>query len=122
MVNRFVKFQILDHPDIPAAAKESLASMFDKLCPSFVKHRWKYSFEVLHWLSSRQGFFKYLQPNILKSDHDSDMTRDEFDAFKQLFSDDMQWRIQSWSCIRGGLKFQNGCMLAPATLKWSGKK
>ena len=90
VVNRFVKFQILDHPDIPAAAKESLASMFDKLCPSFVKHRWKYSFEVLHWLSSPQGFFKYLQPNILKSDHDSDMTRDECDAFKQLLSDDMQ--------------------------------
>ena len=90
VVNRFVKFQILDHPDIPASAKQSLASMFDKLCPTFVKHRWKYSFEVLYWLSSRQAFFKYLQPNILKSDHDSDMTKDECDALKQLLSDDLQ--------------------------------
>lgn len=102
VVNRFVKFQILDHPEIEPYAKQSLSRMFDKLCPSFVKHRWKFSFEVLHWLSMRQGFFKFLQPNILKSDHDSDMTRDECDAFKQLLSDDTQ-AARFWAMVHSEL-------------------
>ena len=49
----YVEKHIMKNDGIPPAAKKSLAAMFDSLCPTFIKTRWHYAFDVLHWLSRR---------------------------------------------------------------------
>ena len=52
-VELYVQRHIRENNRIPAAAKRTLSAMFDTLCPTFIKTRWHYGFDVLHWLSQR---------------------------------------------------------------------
>ena len=51
----YVQLHIQNNSKIPAQAKRSLSSMFETLCPTFIKTRWHYGFDVLHWISRRQA-------------------------------------------------------------------
>ena len=56
-VEFFIQRRINQNPRVPVSAKKSLAAMFNALCPTFVKTRWHFGFEVLHWISRRQALF-----------------------------------------------------------------
>jgi hypothetical protein len=94
-LERFKKFCIFENPQISGAArKKSIAQMFDKSCPTLVKHRWEYLHEVLCWVTQRYQFLGYLHrdPQATRAERDS-MSRDdalselEADAFKSLYTD-----------------------------------
>ena len=53
-VELYIQRHIQENPSVPQAAKKTLSAMFDVLCPTLVKHRWHYAFDVMHWLSRRQ--------------------------------------------------------------------
>ena len=54
-VELYTAQHIHNNPRIPNSAKKSLAAVFDCMCPTFMKHRWHFAFDVLHWISRRQG-------------------------------------------------------------------
>ena len=108
MLDRFVKFHIWDSHLIPPCAKKSLATMFRQCCPSLCKHRWQFNFEVLRWITKRQQFFQYLQPQMIsESRDDGDMGRDELAALTDMLKDEhsqaffwamawLEYMVHSW--------------------------
>lgn len=84
-VDRFVKFQIWDNDRIPKEAKSSLAVIFKTTCPTLCPHRWMLEFEILNWLSEREGMLKFLEPDIVKANET--ISQDEGNALKQLIDD-----------------------------------
>ena len=45
------------------ARKKSISKMFETCCPTFVKHRWHYRYEVLIWVTRRAQFLMWLDPS-----------------------------------------------------------
>ena len=63
---RFRKHFVYDNPKVEGdARKKSIGKMFETCCPSFVKHRWQYRYEVLTWVIHRAGFLTWLDPTSL---------------------------------------------------------
>ena len=119
-VDRFVKFHIWDSHTIPPVAKKSLANMFRTTCPSLCKHRWQYNFEVLRWLTKRQQFFQYLQPQMISENRDeSDMGKEELVALTDMLADPhahaffwtmawLEYIVHSWGFSVS--RWLHGCM------------
>ena len=57
VVEAYCQKQIHNNPKIPPASKKTLAQMFRSLCPTMVKTRWHFAFDVLHWISRRRALF-----------------------------------------------------------------
>ena len=64
---RFRKHFILDNPAVADFAKQSISKMFESCCPSFIKHRWQYRYEVLTWMTRRSGFLMWLDPSSISA-------------------------------------------------------
>lgn len=67
-LERFRKHFIWDNEQIQGqATKKSLARMFQNACPTFIKHRWEYRYEVLSWMTQRSDFLIWLlDPSSLR--------------------------------------------------------
>ena len=81
---RFKKHYIIDNPKVEPFAKKTICKMFDRSCPSLVKHRWEYRFEVLTWLTQRSAFLSWLDPSSIGR---SDSEADGFGDPDYVFSD-----------------------------------
>jgi hypothetical protein len=99
-LDRFKKFCIFENPSLKGAArKKSIAQMFDRACPTLVKHRWEYLHEVLSWVIPRHEFLAYLHrdPHAAQAERDAEgengrddaMSELEADAFKLMYSDEV---------------------------------
>lgn len=53
-------------------AKRSINKMFLSACPTFVKHRWGYRYEVLKWMSSRSEFLMWLDHTAIGEPRSAD--------------------------------------------------
>ena len=61
---RFRKHFVYDNNKVEGEArKKSIAKMFESCCPTFVKHRWHYRYEVLVWVTRRAQFLMWLDPS-----------------------------------------------------------
>lgn len=76
---RYVQKCVVENPNIPPEFKRTIASMFDCVCPSYCPTRWRFSFEIMHWISKRERLIQYLEPF-----HADDISSAEGDAIKQL--------------------------------------
>ena len=82
---RFRKHFIIDNPMVEGSArKKSIAKMFESSCPTFVKHRWEYRYEVLTWMTHRSAFLMWLDPSTIESSAGAD---DNFGDPDYSFSD-----------------------------------
>ena len=60
-LERFRKHFIYDNDKIEGRdRKQSIAKMFETSCPTFIKHRWEYRYEVVTWMSRRSQFLIWL--------------------------------------------------------------
>ncbi len=65
---RFRKHFVYDNEKVEGEArKKSIAKMFESCCPTFVKHRWHYRYEVLIWVTRRSQFLMWLDPSSVGS-------------------------------------------------------
>ena len=68
---RFRKHFVYDNKKVEGSArKKSIASMFETCCPTFVKHRWHYRYEVLLWITHRSAFLMWLDPSTISGRDD----------------------------------------------------
>jgi hypothetical protein len=72
-LERFRKHFIYDNVKIDGAStKKSIAKMFETSCPSFIKHRWEYRYEVLKWMTHRSHFLIWLlEPDSIRGRENS---------------------------------------------------
>ena len=75
-LERFRKHFIYDNDKIEGdMRKKSIGKMFESPCPTFIKHRWEYRFEVIRWMTHRSQFLIWLlDPQSLRG-------RDQNDGF-----------------------------------------
>ena len=83
---RYVQKAIWENGRVPRHVKKSLAAMFSSKCPTYVKTRWHYSFDVLHWVSQRQQLIEFLEAGSVSvsETRETDVTASEASAFGQL--------------------------------------
>ena len=89
---RFRKLFVLNNSKIEGAAlKASIAKMFQTTCPSFIKHRWEYRYEVLVWITRRADFLMWLDPSTISAREDGDpeysFSDAEIKCLELLFND-----------------------------------
>ena len=97
---RYCKKNIWENNNIPQHAKRGLASMFSKKCPTYIKTRWHFAFDVLHWVAGRKQLIEYLEPASIHSvvgGGQSDITAAEAKAFRDL--GDPNQRARFWACF-----------------------
>lgn len=79
---------ILCNPKIRGdATKKSICKMFESACPTFVKHRWGYRYEVLKWMSTRSEFLMWLDPTSIG---ESRSAEDNFGDPDYVFTDELR--------------------------------
>lgn len=60
-LERFRKHFIWDNDKISGSdQKRTVSKMFETACPTFIKHRWEYRYEVITWMTSRSHFLIWL--------------------------------------------------------------
>ena len=71
-LERFRKHFIFDNDKIEGdLRKRSIGKMFETPCPTFIKHRWEYRYEVLTWMVHRSQFLIWLlEPSSLRGRDD----------------------------------------------------
>lgn len=97
---RYAQKNIWENDRIPKHAKRGLASMFSRKCPTFIKTRWHFAFDVLHWISHRKQLIDYLEPTAVQTvvgSGQSDITAAEAKAFQDLGNSEDRCRF--WACF-----------------------
>ena len=89
---RFRKHFVYDNPKVEGdARKRSIAKMFETCCPTFIKHRWQYRYEVLTWVTGRSAFLMWLDPTSISSRDDGNpeyvFSDAEIKCLELLFND-----------------------------------
>ena len=98
--DRYCQKNIWENGHVPEHSRRGLASMFSRKCPTYIKTRWHFAFDVLHWVAGRKQLIEYLEPasmqSVVGTGH-SDITAAEAKAFQDLGNADQRARF--WACF-----------------------
>ena len=88
---RYVQKCVFESQRIPNEFKQTIANLFDTVCPTYCPTRWHFGFEVLHWVSKREAMIQYIEP--LSGE---DISSAEADSIKQLHESQLD-RAKFWA-------------------------
>lgn len=99
VIERYIDVNINKNKRIPDEVKGGLRSMFSRACPTYVKTRWHYSYDVMHWVGRRQQMIDFLEPAGVTGGKDraDGLTEAEEKAFRNLA--DGKERDRFWACF-----------------------
>ena len=99
VIERYIDVNINKNKRIPEELKGGLRSMFSRACPTYVKTRWHYSFDVMHWVGRRQQMIDFLEPAAVTGgkERSDGLTEAEEKAFRHLA--DSKERDRFWACF-----------------------